>query len=275
MIVITILIILTSILFPSFKTTLEKSRRIKCGHNIKQIIGAIYFYAGDYASLYPMGGSPTGVTYTDDFQDFFSISPGAHNLGLLPYEDYVQDIDSFYCPSQSDGIHASASIEYVEDKSSENIRNIIDNNTMKIKVNYVYRGTRWYANNKIPAHGPALPKDGEYLYHSLKRPCEKSGSLCGGYHEKLSLVSDSFSFKNYGSSQFEAQGSFCHINGYNVGYTDGSNKFVNDPLLQIINIQDLTSGLDLNLMNLFSEEVWNAFDGEIGYSPFQWVTYLE
>lgn len=77
-VVISIIAILASILFPLFARARETARRSTCASNLQQIGGALNMYAQNYDGRYPAKNNEFGLLYS-----------------------YASNQDIFYCPSDS------------------------------------------------------------------------------------------------------------------------------------------------------------------------------
>lgn len=89
LVVIAIIAILAAMLLPSLAKAKERSRRISCMNNLKQLVLGHIMYANDN------NGSLTGTyEYYDD------------NLNWL-YRDYVHNLNSFICPATQNFIRAT------------------------------------------------------------------------------------------------------------------------------------------------------------------------
>jgi prepilin-type processing-associated H-X9-DG protein len=86
------------------------------------------------------------------------------------------------------------------------------------------------------------------------------------------LIADAFNYDT--PSAPIPQGLYHHRVGYNVAYTDGHVRWIPDPQMKV------STGLYANYPasilweNHISEDVWDAFDGDIGYQPYTWVSGL-
>ena len=91
LVVISVIVILAALLFPTFARARENARRASCMSNMKQIGLGIMQYTQDYDERYPF----TGIEYPD--------TPGKLPQVLDPY---VKNTKIFKCPSDSSAIGA-------------------------------------------------------------------------------------------------------------------------------------------------------------------------
>jgi prepilin-type processing-associated H-X9-DG protein len=63
---------------------------------------------------------------------------------------------------------------------------------------------------------------------------------------------------------------FYHREGVNVGYSDGSAAWVLDKNSQIASLHTLYPNR-INEMRPITEDVWDSFDGDIGYNSSNYV----
>lgn len=270
LVVISVISILFSLLSPALRSALSSSYRISCSQQLKQITIAVITYSDDFSSQIPATSDIYNSTgyYIDFIYEPFNRNPSG--LGRLLYEDYLSDGLIFSCPEESEGVwFRSSSDRKVENRSSSTFKTLLDaSQEPDFQSAYSYRGHLWAkANGGIPAHGPHIDEYTTYIRYIDKRPCSEAS--CGAYHSTLSLISDSFSFDagvgpplRWGK---EAQGRFHHKEGYNVAYTDGHLEWISDPSKKIINLEnDYPLSIGLFRSDNFTEDVWDAFDGDIG-----------
>ena len=97
--VITVIIILVSLMFPLIRRLNEKGRRVVCLSNQKQLLQAIHIYAGANRGFLP---DDAGVFYTSF--DLTESGWGAYakvpaGMGLLISAGYLPGGKAFHCPS--------------------------------------------------------------------------------------------------------------------------------------------------------------------------------
>ncbi len=101
LIVIAIIAILASILFPVFGKAREKARQATCQSNLKQIGMALHMYADDYDGYLPRIGRGDGriVDCHTSYVKSDTKHGGWVGLGLLYSCGYIKDGRILYCPS--------------------------------------------------------------------------------------------------------------------------------------------------------------------------------
>ena len=86
LVVIVVIAILASLLLPALVKSREKSRRIKCSGNLRQIGIAIFTYADDNGGFFPYGHEADAGNFD-------------HGMGLLHILGYLRNGDIYDCPS--------------------------------------------------------------------------------------------------------------------------------------------------------------------------------
>src|SRR5436190_4001931 len=89
LVVAAIISILTALILPALRSSRERSKRIACANNVRQIVLAMYYYSNDYEGLLPQQAIYTG-NYSPDWS------------GRLT--NYLQNTTAvFRCPSDNNG----------------------------------------------------------------------------------------------------------------------------------------------------------------------------
>lgn len=104
LIVIAIIAVLATILFPVFASVRERGRRTSCLSNLRQLGLAISLYSQDADDVYPNGGSPVDLhtgfwqgVYGGDYWPQVKHMPPLQQV-MVPY---IQSKDIWHCPSDS------------------------------------------------------------------------------------------------------------------------------------------------------------------------------
>jgi prepilin-type N-terminal cleavage/methylation domain-containing protein/prepilin-type processing-associated H-X9-DG protein len=101
LVVIAIIAVLASIIFPVFSSARAKARSTRCVANLKQIGLAVEMYATDYDELYPLAKDPADEFCPGMWDDF------PHWQVWIPYmprlhdalDPYVRNRELWHCPS--------------------------------------------------------------------------------------------------------------------------------------------------------------------------------
>ena len=109
LIVIAIISILASILFPVFARARENARRASCQSNMKQLGLAFMQYTQDYDERLPLaqhggsGNDENGWIFYDYFQAFKDATPPAYYPERGSIYPYVKSTQVYVCPSDTTG----------------------------------------------------------------------------------------------------------------------------------------------------------------------------
>lgn len=274
LIVITLILILSSILFPVLRTALSSASIISCKGNLQNVGLALSLFSDDTNGYIPTSQENSPFS-TSKFVFMAAISEGVGStiptgLGTLLYNQYLDHGRSLHCPAEEEGVYYDRKKDYqLPYKSPDGLKNQIDAaGNPAWFTSYVYRG-HLMSNNHTPAHGPALARFDPYLSHISKRPCTPGS--CGEIHNNLAIISDDFTYYSQVNGYFEPQGRFHHKTAYNVFYTDGHAETIQDPNETINNYKNMSPFIYNITINSISEDIWDAFDGDIGnnagYSP--------
>jgi prepilin-type N-terminal cleavage/methylation domain-containing protein/prepilin-type processing-associated H-X9-DG protein len=212
LVVIAIIAILAGLLFPALARAKEKTKRISCLNNIKQMGLGSQMYADDYA------GHLTCDT-RNPFQA--GVRTTADDDVSFLYPRYVPNTKSFVCPSTQNQIGT---------------RTINDPRTGEVLNNDLYQGT---ATDKKATNGTSYEVLGEVRDHKVTQNFVLTYSL--EYHTKLKgLMPGPSAFWLYhdsdngpdksgsvpgGNSQLDASDNHG-VEGGNVSYCDGHAAWV-------------------------------------------------
>jgi len=276
LVVISIISILISIMLPALSGAREGARRSGCLSNLRQNMVAMSGYAADHNGLIPDGGNgnPDGVHAGSYWRMLQTIGGYRHSdtsvdkrprgLGMLYATGYLSADQTFNCPSFRSGhflmTPGRLRISFAINSGAEFAAKVADP-TVSVNAfpSYLFRGQRYH--RRKPAWGED-PGDGQrYLYHFEKLPPGAPGTL--------SLLSDDWS---RWTDNWAPQGQFYHGEGYNVAYTDGHGRWIADRDRKIHN-----RGLEFASLSTLSgeaEDIWDAFDGDIGNAGYTFVTGL-
>jgi prepilin-type N-terminal cleavage/methylation domain-containing protein/prepilin-type processing-associated H-X9-DG protein len=288
LVVISIIALLIAILLPALGKSRESARRVSCLANVRGNMLMVAVYAGDHKDKLPDGGSG-GNSY-----DHCMTSPGgngsgwsgARGLGLLAYNSYATSFKGFYCPSRQGGFYLSDPNRI---GSVAAFKNSINNYSVTFTgfLGYMYRGVRWgWSTGQFPSWGPdpAVANGGgywgSYLTHIDRIPRRNDN---GRPPSSLALISDDWSW--LGNTGFGAgdtgwqttQARYYHRDGFNVAYTDGHARWVNDKRNQIIT-HGTTGPLatsSFTQLHQVVEDVWNAFDNDLGTDYTNYIQKIE
>ena len=289
LVVVAIIAILAAILLPALHRAKENAKRVACMNNVKQLITAVHLYAGDFNNYLPYGGRGTG-SYWYQFNTLggFGNCPTPHGLGMLLYNGYLANGRPYFCPSENTGVNFfTRHHRYVQYQNLYNVgddrksfQTLINLGTIEFMSAYCFRPVAaWgpYFAGAPPAHGPDPGTNGWCQLYTRLDLNRCGGGFCGGYHPTFALISDSFLF-DLATGPLLPQGRFRHVTGYNVAYSDGHVRWVNDSK-KVLSEQlpgYFTGGHTLNLTRV-TEDVWNAFDSYAGYQYYTspgWVMGL-
>ena len=204
LVVIGIVALLASIIYPVFAQSRARARQTVCLSNLRQLGTAIALYAGDYNEMFPYGGDP-GDTQTDGWQfaDGGQFWPEAHNLTPLPVvlQPYIDSADIWHCPADTG---------YDEEDSGG-------------------------GNNILSAHPSSFAAFGtSYSYHTELTLRRKTLANCGGYDPFPPYAqhspAETFLMSDFvGNWHGEASGPNRR---YNTLLADGHVKSLNRPALE-------------------------------------------
>jgi prepilin-type N-terminal cleavage/methylation domain-containing protein len=273
LVVVAVIAILASLLLPALGRARAMALTSTCRNQVKQLILGVTFYADDANGFIP--SSYGGTAY-----DLTLISPGGRStakvpagLGYLLHDDYVGDWRTYYCPAEGAGVWREMQRgRSPAMKTPAGFRAAVAAGTVNFNFTYAYRGAFYKNdNNGGQAHGPRDLSNTNYvpyLNHLLNRPC--TPTTCGGPHDTLALISDDFTYK---VNDWTGQARQHHQDGFAVGFTDGHVAYVRDGSRQVVNYDLRGIVTSLYLQNKYAEDIWDAFDGDIGvqYTGFDYA----
>jgi len=214
LVVIAIIAILAAMLLPALKSAREQARRAVCMNNLKQIGLMILMYAQEYD-----GKTPTWAGDWHYVGGYYVSDPsegGKVNLGLM-YPDYFNlgQGHLFYCPSMRHNY-------FTYDQTQNPVNDCSWSNfpTGNTRISYIYRGPQ----------------------------IEPGGCMDIAKDAKKMIVACNF-LLDYSDGTYYMD--YCHKDGYNVLYLDGSVKWLSEPGIGV--------KAALNLSNR-DDMVWALFD---------------
>src|SRR5688572_22253643 len=95
LVVIGIIALLVSILFPALRRARDHAQRVQCMSNMRQVIMALTAYAGEYKGAY-LG--PHTMSRPNGLSDHPGYVAGAVDFREL-WKPFIVDVRIFYCPS--------------------------------------------------------------------------------------------------------------------------------------------------------------------------------
>jgi prepilin-type processing-associated H-X9-DG protein len=107
-VVIAIIAILASILFPVFARAREKARETNCLSNLKQLGTALMMYAGDYDDYLPIAWEYTAAPSPMPDPPVTFGTPGLRDV----LEPYVKNSQVYQCRSVKDGMFKEQGTSY-------------------------------------------------------------------------------------------------------------------------------------------------------------------
>ena len=236
LVVIAIIAILAAMLLPTLERSREMARRSVCITNLKQIGLALLIYGQDYKGILPValnGDSGTegiisnGTWYSTILGYRLRGDEEPHpkvHLGIL-FPDYLRNGESFYCPSMYSTL-CNYKTQWPRFKNAE-----------EALSSYVYR----------------LRKDGEAMPDFVWRiHRNKNRAIVSDIFMKLHTHIEGLTNMNYRGK------TYCHKEGYNVLYIDGSVKWFYDG-------PDKASGINGDYRWPWGfENGWNTLDDAYG-----------
>ncbi len=218
LVVIAIIAILAAMLLPALARAKDKTRRVNCAANLKQIGVAIFMYSEDQQGRLPPWRA--GLPNEDDIGDpqycryaFFGPAGAkvpsdplpssweVHNLGYLYLQKYLGDGTLFFCPALTSPDSPFSALHYSPLLTTPNS----PSENPFIRTSYLYN-----------------PRVVSVPLNNLKRRFRKSSDLRGYNVFGMDLM-----------GQGNDVNSIPHFRdrGFNVMYTDGSVKFNKNPAI--------------------------------------------
>jgi|GEM_PF-1540478 len=301
LVVISIVSLLVAILLPALSKARDQATRIQCLSNVRGNMFGVIGYTGDNDGLIPDSAGPAA-----GFHNNRMTSPGGiaaagaglpSGLGHLPYGGYLSALSSLYCPARTPQAHYSADpnrIKILGYATTGGFIQRVNAGTIDNNFSYAYRGVRNSRGHKptFMAHGPRSDLNGGYPYSPYLTSLDTfpfDPSRISRPPTFLAMVSDDFS---YGKADIPPQGEFHHVVGYNVAFTDGHARWAPDRDRQVIlagygvsvpaghSLEGVFKGLfdggasHLQALELRAEDIWDAFDGDIGACTYNMINGL-
>lgn len=158
--VVAIIAVLASLLFPAFRVARERAKTVACANNLRQIGVAVVLYAGDYDRRYPIQFYDKSTTRTDPAMSFMKVMPsggnaavdggtGGYNCWLWLLYPYHKNGQLYICPSAKEkgrGWTYGMSMDFTPVVTASGV---VMNNRFNFTPWPVLRGSEVYRENKI------------------------------------------------------------------------------------------------------------------------------
>jgi len=259
LVVISIISLLMAILLPSLTKAREAAQRTSCSSNVRQNMLGVIMYSESYNGSLPDHGA--GSTYWNRTMNSMGGQNWAHpsGLGNVIYDGVLPNFGSVFCPAEN-GVPAMASKQQFAKRYLNNMElwrkdigtgNIWDGGWSS----YAVRFKRWHSGGHRPPlkFGETAVEDELYLHNFQTDILAK--------YPNVALMSDTF-YQVSGSDPNWIE--YFHLNGVNVGYGDGHGEWLADVDDQIKSLGSAW-GFAVRDMSQIAADVWDAFDGDIGY----------
>ncbi len=267
LVVISIVALLMAILLPALSRSRQMAQRLRCLTNVRQSLVSMHAYAADYKNLLPDNGAANVHVVNRHINTaggrVNSTTPAG--LGSLVYGGYTSSILTQYCPTENSlpaGLALMARNRAITFgyNNLATFRQAVHNSTIDVMFSYATRTVRWGANTQYPALlklNETLSLHDRYIYAIDQGPLAR--------YPNAAIVSDTFA-KATGATALNPIHYF-HRDGLNVGYAAGHARYVGDnDAKQLYNLSTVLP-VSTEPMNNYSEDIWDALDGDIGHQP--------
>lgn len=293
LVVISIIALLISMLLPALSEARESAKRAACATRVRQLVTSLFAYATDNTQLLPDSGHINALNTSQNYDELDIYMHGVGGVrsgrgtgfGLLYLQNYLTNSAGFFCPSEINiGARSRTSQAQWENRNYHvyaTFANAVATNTFDAYgTSYFFRGQRWYGNNGTgtaghPAlmGGTAITRFERYIYGfdlGVMASYPRAAILSDMFIQGVNALGSA----NAGLNTID----FMHRVGVNVGFADGHGEFIGDRNRQISLLSaNAGSSYQIRSMTNEAEDVWDAFDGDIGHKPagFNFVSGLK
>jgi prepilin-type N-terminal cleavage/methylation domain-containing protein len=207
LVVVAIIAILAAMLLPALSRAKEGGNRTRCLSNIRQITLGMILYAGDNNDTPPLGYGfgPVGISDKPgggaQYQALRSEPVISMNFFALA-ERYIANYEVWFCPSNKDPV-------FNDRKFFSTLYGLTDARVSYGGYNYTYVNSRGGQGND----GADWPDPGIAAFRLPKLQAAGHIMYVSDWIHQITVTPGAY---------------YHHKNGYNVGYFDGSARFVPD-----------------------------------------------